>query len=183
MTIPNGEFSSLQLENFAARDRIRFHASLGLRYETSADQLRHVLIALKALLVAHARVTDDPARVRFVGFGAYSLDLEVVAYVDTSDWSEFLAIREELMLQIIDLVEASGTGFAFPSQTIYLGQDGGLDAERTRAAETEVEAQRARSALCLPDYPPERLRELENTVPYPPAGAALAPAPERGGTP
>ena len=87
------------------------------------------------------------------------------------------------MLQIIDLVEASGSSFAFPSQTIYLGQDGGLDAERTRAAEAEVEAQRSRSALCLPDYPPERLRELADTVPYPPAGAALAPAPERGGTP
>ena len=63
---------------------------------------------------------------RFVGFGAFSLDLEVFAYIDTSDWSEFLALREELMLQMMDRVEACGTDFAFPSQTIYLGQDSGL---------------------------------------------------------
>ncbi len=134
----------MEIENFAHRDRIRFHTILGLRYETSADQLRHVLAALKQVLVSHERVLPDPARIRFVGFGAFSLDLEVFAYVDTSDWNEFLAIREELMLQIIDTVEASGTGFAFPSQTLYLGQDDGLNAERARAAEAEIRAQRER---------------------------------------
>ena len=96
--------------------------------------------------MSHERVLPDPARVRFVSFGAFSLDLEVFAYVDTSDWDEFLAIREELMLQIIDTVEASGTGFAFPSQTLYLGKDDGLNAERARAAEAEIRAQRERAS-------------------------------------
>ena len=79
VTIPNAEFSSLQLENFAARDRIRFHTVLGLRYETTADQLRFALVELRRFLLSHPRVNPDPARVRFVGFGAYSLDLEVFA--------------------------------------------------------------------------------------------------------
>lgn len=138
VTIPNADFATMEIENFAHRDRIRFATTLGLRYETSADQLRHVLAALKELLVSHERVLPDPARVRFVGFGAFSLDVEVYAYIDTSDWNEFLAIREELMLRVIDVVEASGTGFAFPSQTLYLGQDEGINAERAKAAEAEV---------------------------------------------
>jgi MscS family membrane protein len=141
VTIPNADFAAMEIENFTHRDRIRFHTILGLRYETSADQLRHVLAALKGLLVSHERVLPDPARIRFVGFGAFSLDLEVFAYVDTSDWNEFLEIREDLMLQVIDIVEASGTGFAFPSQTLYLGKDEGLNAERARAAEAEIRAQ------------------------------------------
>jgi MscS family membrane protein len=172
VTIPNADFSALQIENFGSRDRIRFVAMLGLRYETSADQLRHVLIGLKRLLVAHARVLPDPARIRFVGFGAYSLDLEVFAYVDTPNWDEFLAIREDLMLQIIEVVEASGTGFAFPSQTLYVAKDGGLDAERRGSAEADVQSWRDSSELALPDIPPEQARTLHGTLVYPPQGSS-----------
>jgi MscS family membrane protein len=118
VTVPNAEFSALALENFAERDRIWFQTVLGLRYETTADQLRHVLAGLTKLLHDDERVDPDPARVRFVGFGAFSLDLEVFAYIRTRDWAEFLRIREELLLEIMDVVAASGSGFAFPSQTI-----------------------------------------------------------------
>jgi len=134
VTIPNSEFTVLPLENYTQRDRIWFHATLGLRYETTADQLRHVLVGLRELLRADPRVDPDPARVRFVGFGAYSLDLEVFAYIRTRDFGEFLGIREELLLEIMDCVAASGTGFAFPSQTVYTARDSGLDPERTREA-------------------------------------------------
>ena len=181
VTVPNSEFASLQLENLGARDRIRFTTVLGLRYETSADQLRNVLIALKRLLVEHSRVLDDPARVRFIGFGAFSLDVEVYAYLDTADWAEFLAIREDLLLRIIDVVAESGSGFAFPSQTLYLGQDGGLDPARTTRAEEQVASWRAHRELGLPDFTPERVRELENRLAYPPEGSALAPTHPSGG--
>jgi MscS family membrane protein len=131
VSIPNAEFAGLQLENFARRDRIWLHATLGLRYETRPDQLRAVLERIGSLLREHPRVDPDPARIRFVGFGAYSLDCEIFAYIRTDDYGEFLAIREEILLAIMDAVEASGTAFAFPSQTIYMGQDAGPD----RAAE------------------------------------------------
>ncbi len=175
VTIPNAEFSSIQIENFAARDRIRFHTVLGLRYETTADQLRFALVELRRFLLSHPRVNPDPARVRFVGFGAYSLDLEVFAYVDTSDWAEFLAIREDLLLRIMDIVEKSGSGFAFPSQTLYVGKDDGLDAERTRDAISSVEEWRGRGELFLPDFPVDAAREAARTLDYPPEGSALAP--------
>jgi hypothetical protein len=78
---------------------------------------------------------------------AYSLDLELFAYLDTSDWDEFLAIREDLMLQIIEVVEASGTGFVFPSQTLYVGKDAGLDAERRERVEADVRSWREAHGL------------------------------------
>jgi MscS family membrane protein len=71
-------------------------------------------------------VVQDPLRVRFVGFGSSSLDIEIHTYVGTRDVEEFHAIREELFLGIMELVAESGTGFAFPSQTLYLGRDRGL---------------------------------------------------------
>jgi len=173
VTIPNAEFSAMKLENFTQRDRIWFHPTIGLRYETTSDQLRYVLLELKKLLVAHPKVHPDPARPRFVGFGAYSLDIEIFAYILTNDYGEFLAIQEDLLLRIMDLVEASGTGFAFPSQTIYAGQDAGLDGEKSVAAERQVQQWREQQALGLPNFPPEQLAALRNTLHYPPEGSAV----------
>jgi MscS family membrane protein len=178
VSIPNADFSTMPLENFAKRDRIRLILTLGLRYETTAEQLRHVLVGLRKLLLAHPRVSPEPARVRFVGFGAYSLDLEVFAYVETADINEFLAIREDLLLRFIDVVEASGSDFAFPSQTTYIERGSGLDAERVAAAEAEVRAWREANDLPLPDFRPEALAEIDDTLDWPPRGSAARAAQE-----
>ena len=135
VTIPNADFAQRELENFALRDRMRLYAVLGLRYETTPGQMRYLLEALRQLLRDHPKVSPDPARAQFIAFGASSLDVEVFAYVMTPDFNEFLAIREELYLRIMDLVEEAGTGFAFPSQTLYLTRDRGIDQERARRIE------------------------------------------------
>jgi MscS family membrane protein len=49
-----------------------------------------------------------------------SLDVEVFAYVRTSVWTEFLAVREELLLGMMDIIEQAGTALAYPSQTLYI---------------------------------------------------------------
>jgi MscS family membrane protein len=126
VSIPNGNFSQMELENFAARDKIRLSTTLGLRYETTAAQLETVIRELRQALLAHPKVDPDPARVRFTRFGAYSLDVEILAYVKTSDFNEFLEVQQELFLRFMRVVEDAGTGFAFPSQTLYLGRDAGL---------------------------------------------------------
>lgn len=174
LSVPNGEFASMQIENFSRRDRIRLTATLGLRYETTPDQLRYLLIELKKLLVAHPKVSPDPARVRFIGFGAYSLDVEILAYIETTEYDEFLAIREDLFLRIMDIVAESGTGFAFPSQTLYCGTDSGLDAERRARAEAQVRAWREERRLWLPHPPEEEVAALRGTLAYPPPGSALS---------
>jgi MscS family membrane protein len=176
VTVPNSQFSDLQLENFAKRDVIRLHTMLGLRYETTPDQLRCVLAELRSMLLAHPKVSPDPARVRFVGFGDYSLDLELFAYLYTADWNEFLSIREDIFLRIMDVVEGAGSGFAFPSQTAYLGRDDGLDPEKTRAAEERVEAWRSEKRLPFPDFDSNEKLRIKDTLAFPPEGSALGGA-------
>jgi MscS family membrane protein len=128
LTVPNGEFSSLHIENFSHRDRFWFHPILNLRYETTPEQMRRVLQALREMLKAHPKVEHDSARVRLIGLAAYSLDVEIFAYVVARNHDEFLEIQESLLLNCMDIVDTCGTGFAFPSQTLYLGRDGGLAA-------------------------------------------------------
>jgi MscS family membrane protein len=101
--------------------------------------------------------------VRFVGFGAHSLDLEVFAYVDTPDWEEFLAIQEGIFLRMSDIVTESGTGFAFPSQVHYIAQDKGVDAARTQAAEEAVATWRSQGRLPCPEGTPESYQEAKHS--------------------
>ena len=173
VTIPNAEFSSLQIENFAHRDRFWWKPKLGLRYETTPDQMRWVLVEVRKLLYSHPRVDPEPARVRFVSFGDYSLDIEIFAYIHAADVSEYLEIGEDLNLRIMEIVANSGSGFAFPSQTLYLGKDDGLDAEAAKRSEAQVAEWRARGELPLPGFPPDRIRELGGSLDYPPEGSAL----------
>jgi MscS family membrane protein len=142
VTVPNGQASSMIVENFAAREKMLFKHVIGLRYETTSDQLRHVLASVRKLLSAHPQVEKDSVRIRFVRFGGSSLDLETFCYLLATDLVKYLEIQEDLLLQIMDAVEASGTAMAFPSQTMYMAKDPGLDAARTDAAIAAVRQSR-----------------------------------------
>ncbi len=174
VTVPNGEFVNLHLENYTRRDRILLQTLLQLRYETTPDQLRWVLTGLRKMMLQHPKVLAEPSRARFSGFGAHSLDIEIFAYVGTADWNEFLGIREDIFMRIMDIVERSGTGFAFPSMVNYLARDKGIDDERRESAEAAVAALRDEDRLPFPDFDPEEQWGMFNQLEYPSTGSPHA---------
>jgi len=155
VSIPNAEFSQMQLENLSERERTLFQVVLALRYETTAEQLRYVLTKMRKMLIGHPKVSSKLLRVRLLRFGDSSLDIEVFAYIRTNDYPEYWAIREDLNLRIMDIVKEAGTGFAFPSQTTYFTKDDGLDAEKSRMAEAQVEDWRTKGKLPFPEFDEE----------------------------
>lgn len=174
VTVPNSHFANLELENYAKRDRIWLSTSLQLRYETTPDQLRYVLAALRELLIAHPKVAADPLRVRFTGFGEYSLDIEIYAYLLTPDYNESKAIQEDLFLRMMGIVEEAGAQFAFPSTVEYQAKDVPPDIATTRKAEKTVAEWRRTGRLPFPDHTWQDKAEVSNTLDYPPKGSALA---------
>ena len=104
-------------------------------------------------------------------YGDYSLDVEIFVYVDTGDWFEFMGIQEDVLLRVKDIIEAAGTDFAFPSQTTYLPQDSGIDRERSKAAEAQVQAWRSKNTLPFPEFSPEQREQLRDTLEFPPEGS------------
>ncbi|RCS25629.1 mechanosensitive ion channel family protein [Phyllobacterium salinisoli] len=173
ISVPNSEFSDMKIENYARRDRIRFKTTLQLRYETTADQLRYVLAQLRQLLIAHPRVVEDP-HIRFVGFGEYSLDVEIIAYIRTAEHAEFLAIREDILMHIMKIMDDAGAQFAFPSSVEYAADDTPIDREKQAAAEKTVAAWRAEEKLPFPDFLKAHKEEMNNTLVYPPEGSIQA---------
>jgi MscS family membrane protein len=172
VAIPNGQLATMSLENFSLRDKIWFRHTLCLRYETPTEQLRYILAEIREMLYGHPKVESSSARVRFIGFGKSSLDLEVFAYVWETEYSIFLQIQEDLLLRIMDIVAGSGSGFAFPSQTTYLAKDPGMDAGKTQEAILKVRQWREKGELPFPDFSPETIAKIDNQLEYPPSDSA-----------
>jgi MscS family membrane protein len=120
VSIPNGRLADMRLESFSARDRMRLACTIGLVYGTTAAQMRQVLEGCEAVLRAHPKIWLDAVVVRFQALAASSLDIEVMAWFQTPDWSEFQAIRQDVLLQFMEVVEKAGTHFAFPTRTVHL---------------------------------------------------------------
>ncbi|MEO7142742.1 MAG: mechanosensitive ion channel domain-containing protein, partial [Bryobacteraceae bacterium] len=116
ISVPNGQFSTMALENISSRDKIWFHPVLNLRRNTTADQMSRILTSFREILAANPKVETGKIPVRFIGVGAYSLDVEVNVYVVTSDNDEFLAVQQELLLKLLQAVEHAGTSLAVPLQ-------------------------------------------------------------------
>ncbi|WP_194716547.1 MULTISPECIES: mechanosensitive ion channel family protein [Mesonia] len=172
VTIPNGLFSSETIENFAFRDKFRMISTLNFRYESSPDQIRYLLAEFRKILYSHPKVYEEPSRVRFVNFGAHSLDIEIFAYIVADNNNEFLEIREDIMLRIMEVVKQSGTGFAFPSQTLYFAKDDGLDKENSKSTDETVEQWRVKKEMPLPRFTEEQIDNLKNKIDYPPEGSS-----------
>jgi MscS family membrane protein len=172
VSIPNGQLATMNLENFSLRDKIWLRHTLSLRYETKPEQLRCILAEIREMLYGHPKVESSSARVRFVGFGNSSLDLEVFAYVLEREYAIFLQIQEDLLLRIMDIVAANGSGFAFPSQTTYLAQDAGMNAGKTQEAILKVRQWREKGELPFPDFSPDTIAKIDNRIESPPPDSA-----------
>ena len=171
ITVPNAALSQMEIDNFTKRDQRLFRTTLGLRYETTPDQMRFILAKLRELLIGHPMVTPDSTRVRFTGYDDYSKNVDVRAYLDCQGQDTFLAIQEDILLRIQDIIDAAGSGFAFPSQTTYLARDTEFDERRVHDVMAEVEKWRAEGKLPFPDFEEEERDRISNVLSYPPEGS------------
>ncbi len=171
VTIPNAEFVNMNIENLTRRERILLNTTVGVRLETTPDQLRWLLVEIRALLLKHPMITAEPARARFAGFGNHSVNIEIFAYVETNDWNEFLAVQEDVFLRLIEIVEESGTAFALPSAVNYLARDHGVNSSSTERTEAIIEELRNGQRLPFPEFDIRTRGDLRDSLDYPPEGS------------
>jgi MscS family membrane protein len=120
VSLPNGKLADMRVEDFAARDRIRFAATVGLVYGTSEEQVRRVVAGIEALLRATPKVWPETVVASFAGLSPSSLEIEVMCWFETPDLAEFRALRQQALLGIMRVVAEAGTSFAFPTRTVHV---------------------------------------------------------------
>ncbi|MDB2349884.1 mechanosensitive ion channel family protein, partial [Alphaproteobacteria bacterium] len=121
--IPNYKFAEQSVTNYSRRHHRRIRWLIGLEYKTSINQLKKIREAITQLIKDKndfAKNENSGYFVRIDSFSDSSIDMLVQAFTVTNDWSEFLKIKEELAVSIIEIVEANHAGFAFPSQSLYV---------------------------------------------------------------
>ncbi len=119
LSIPNGILAGMSVENLSLRDKFLFNPILGVRYDTTQPQLRQILTGIRELFAADPRV-EPGGRVRLLSFADSAIQIEIFVYLLATEFNIMAEIREDLLLKIQGIIEAAGSGFAFPSRTVYL---------------------------------------------------------------
>jgi len=121
--IPNYKFAEQSVTNYSRRHHRRIRWLIGLEYKTNIDQLKKIRDQISKLITENkdfAKNENSGFFVRVDSFSDSSIDMLVQAFTVTNDWSEFLKIKEDLAVSIIEIVESNKAGFAFPSQSLYV---------------------------------------------------------------
>ncbi len=114
VTIPNSQFSTMALENYSKRERMWFHPTLRLSRATTPDQVREMMDAVTTILQDHSKVDASGVPLRFTKISDQSFDLEIFAYVLTTDGNEFLKVQTELLLKFLEAASDRNVSFAVP---------------------------------------------------------------------
>jgi len=120
VTVPNNLLSNAVVLNWSRLQKRRINFTIGLTYDATSQQIKAFVHHVREMLKEAEDVDPETVVVHFVEFGASSLDVLVICQVLLPDWGEFTARKEQLYLEIMEIVENLGLGFAFPSQSVYI---------------------------------------------------------------
>jgi MscS family membrane protein len=124
ITLPNQILANKPVENFSKRGIRRIKCRIGLTYSTPKHTIVKIVEDIKILLQSHSKIAQNETMlVRFDEFEASSLSVFVYTFTNTANWNEYLEIREDINLKIIDIVEKNESSFAFPTQSIFIEKE------------------------------------------------------------
>jgi MscS family membrane protein len=150
LVVPNGSLAQMQFQNMTQRSKLLINQAFTLRIETRPEQLRFVLDRVQKMLDEHPAIERGNCRVRVTSFVGAAYGMELFAFGKTGDMAQFTLIRQDVILRIAEIVEASGTQFAAPTQLAYLFRDRGIDRQRAKDIAPRVTERRASDALKFP---------------------------------
>jgi len=122
--VPNSDLSDAVITNFSRMTNRRIYWKIGINYDASKEQLMFIRDEISKYLATSEDFEKPPKVSTFVrldSFNDSSIDFMIYCFTKTTDWGEWLAVKEEFALAIKDIVEDKAkSSFAFPSQSIYL---------------------------------------------------------------
>lgn len=97
---------------------------IGVTYDTPLARLEEIPAMLREVVEARPKVRFD--RAHFKAFGDFSLDFEVVYFVLSADFNQYMDIQQRINLAILEQFEAAEVEFAYPTQTLVMTRPGSL---------------------------------------------------------
>ncbi len=139
--IPNKTVANEVIDNWSRMPKRRVSQTIGITYETRADQMQNAVSAIRGILEGDEGVDQEFMLIRFTEFGEFSLNILVYYFTRDVTWDEHLATKERVNLGIMRALEELGLSIAFPTHTIHL-HEGADRSGRARADEATPSAGR-----------------------------------------
>ncbi len=117
LVFSNGDLIKSRLHNYKHMQQRRILFTFGVVYDTPADKVEQIPRMVQDIAGAQEKVRFD--RAHFKGFGASSLDFEVVYWMLTPDYNIYMDTQQAINLAMMRSFEDKGIGFAFPTRTLY----------------------------------------------------------------
>ena len=118
LVVSNKEMTTTRIHNFGRMPHRRIDFRLGVRYDTPVEKLNRIPQIVRDIIGSQKLVRFD--RAHFKEFGDFSLNYEVVYYLDSSDYNMYMDTQQAINLAIKKAFESEGIEFAYPTQTIVL---------------------------------------------------------------
>ena len=118
--VPNATFTTISLENPSRMTHRRIQETIGVRYDDIA-QVRSIVDAVKRMLIEHAEIDDNQTLiVNLNQFGDSSVNLLVYAFTKTTIWVKYHEVKQDVLLNIAEIIEQHGAEIAFPTTTLHV---------------------------------------------------------------
>lgn len=119
VTVPNATLANQAITNWSKMGKRQISFRLGLTYSTPKNKLESVVQRIKDLLKNHQDIHPESINVTFDQYGESSLDIFLNFFTKTTNFDEYLLIKEDINLKIMEIIEDEGVSLAYPSRTIY----------------------------------------------------------------
>lgn len=166
LAVPNSVFSSVEVENFSHRDRIRYYQHIELQMAT-ADQLRVILGRLRELFLSHTDVMQETVSIRLEKVAAATAVIRIDAGVSTTDYQYYLATAEDLNLRMIELVHDAGAVFSGPGQVLQVRDFYRASDETLGQIQTQLQDWESAESMPFPDYTAAEKAALRGAIELP----------------
>ncbi|WP_240646629.1 mechanosensitive ion channel family protein [Chitinophaga rhizosphaerae] len=118
LVVANTDLTNSRVQNFKRMEKRRVVFSLGVIYETGAKRMRKIPQMLEAIISGRDGVQFD--RAHFAGFGDFSLNFEVVFYILSGDYTQYMDCQQDIYFDILEKFEEEGLEFAYPTQKLFM---------------------------------------------------------------
>lgn len=120
VTVPNSTLANESITNWTRMGKRRITFNLGVAYTTPKEKLERCVQKIRDMLYNHPEIHKETIFVRFDQFNESSLDIFLYFFTITTNWGEFLQIKEDVNFKIMEILEQEGVSVALPSRSIYL---------------------------------------------------------------
>ena len=118
LVVSNQELTTARIQNFGKMERRRVLYNLGVVYGTPQAKMEKIPEMIKKIVDDVKNVDFD--RCHFKTYGDFSLNFEVVYYVNSSEYNEYMNLNQKINLDIYKAFEKEKIEFAYPTQTVYM---------------------------------------------------------------